>query len=1525
MATHAAPPTRPPRPARRGVLRSLGWLLLALVVLLVLAASAITIWATRDGSLATALRLAGDRLPLAVQDARGAILGRGQIGHLAWDQDGLRVEVEQATLDWRPRELLQRRLHVVQLTAERIAISDQRAPSEPPPPSSGLPDSLALPFGLRIAVDRIEAGEIRWEGPPARTVRDVNARYHFNGEQHVLELQNVRYADDDYQATLQAQATAGAHAPMPLSVRASGAASARPPDAGAPVLAALQASVSGTLADMRAQLRLQAAPATAADAAPLQAPALPDATTRLQAEPNLDWPASGEASPLRLDLTARITPQDALPLQEASGELRALNLHALVPQAPETELAAQFSVTPVAASPAGAGAGWALQARVVNGQPGPWDAQHLPVDRLTATARWQDGVATVDDLLVELAGGRVQANGQWQGASGNDGPNGGLGSWQVTSRIEQINPARLYTGLAEFPIDGTVQAAGQDTSIEFDVALDAAGGAVRPDAGTHADDGRAADAVAAQLRALALQQVRASGRFADGLLALERLHVQTDDATLAGNARVQLADPQHPVVDTAIDLQAPGLKVTLQARELAADQGTGTVQVDLGDAAAALQWARRLPVVADALTGAQASGSAQLNASWQDGWLAPTLQARLTTPQLDITPPSENGSASPIQIRALDTTVQGRLEQAALQLQGRVLQPAHGVDLPLALDAEGGWSHSVLTLSRLQLKAGDASAAGHARLDLSDAFQAEADLQLRAPGLASTIRGTLAPDSGDGTLRLDLSDAAATLRWARTLPGAADALAGAQASGTAQLSADWQGGLDHPRVNATLAVPTLDYRPGADASAITVRDLQARLAGDLAQAALTASGRVVQGDRQVDLRLAADGGRSSSNAAAWRLRISELAAQLQLPELGEGQWQIASQNDVPIGWNPANGGQLDVAAGELTITSPAPRSQSRIIWEPLRWRDGQLNSAGRITELPLAWAQRVAKEQLEDAGISGDIVLGGQWDIQMGQRLKLDARLERISGDLNISASPQSGGEAGTVPAGLRQARAELSSNGSDVSLALTWDSARAGVVDGQFRTRLAAKRGTDGQTRWTWSNQAPLQGHLKATLPEISVWSLLAPPGWRLHGSLGADVQVSGSAAQPQVAGTLSADDLALRSVVDGLQFEDGRLRAHMQGTRVIVDEFILHGAGEDGSGGSIRVTGEAGLLDGKPAAQIRAVIDKLHASVRDDRELIASGNVDAAFRDQTVSAKGMLTVDRARIVLPDESRPSLGGDVFIHGLDKEDHAALEASKAPTPDDAGTAETDAQAGADAGDSPLRANVDIKIDLGEDFQVQGMGIDTRLAGTLALTANGPLAGMPTLNGRVETVGGTFRAYGQFLDITRGRIFFSGDASNPGLDILALRPNYTSDQKVGALIQGTALLPQVRLYSEPTLPDDQVLAWLILGHAAPADGGEAALMQTAALALLGGRDSGGLASSFGLDQLSFGGGSGEGLSGTSVTLGKRLSDRLYTAYEHSLSGTGGVLMIFYELSRRWVLRGQASQSSAVDLIYSLSYD
>ena len=1385
--TATTPPVR-----RRRIWRWLGGLLAALLALLLLALGGLWWWTGSEGSLATALRWAGAQQPLVSDEVTGSVRSGGKVRRLVWDKDGLRVEVHDAELQWTPAALLARTLQIDTLSARRIVVDDQRPKGDEP--AAGPPESFALP--LHIQVKALRAGELQWAGPPPYTLSDVAGRFDYDGGRHLLELDSARIEGGSYRL----RAAATAHAPIRVDVAMAGALAAPVPGAQAPVPLTLQATLRGPLTELQAQADLQAAPAAPSASAPA-VPALPplagfapgptppaSAATPPAAPPPTTPTAGATAGPAtpaaasdipEAHVTARITPWAAQPLPEAHARVRALDVGAIWAEAPRTHLTGRLDVTPL---PDGGAPGWAVDADLANRAAGPWDQRQLPVEQLLADVTWQGGVATVRALKAQVGGGSVESTGRWvsppatqpataptpagsapiTGDGAAAAPASTAGTWQIDTRITGVNPARVHTQLAAFPLDGTAQVTGEGAGIGFDVALQARPTRASPPARRGES---ASEALARDLRALRLRDAMAQGHWADGLLSLSALRVRTDDAQLAGSAQVRP-------------------------------------------------------------------------------------------------------------------------------------------------DAPGG----------------------------------RADLTLSAPGASAVVKGELQPTTGAGTLRASVQDAARLLAWAQKLPGAGDALAGAQARGSATLDGSWRGGWRDPSVQARLHAPSFDWTPpGTAATPLQARGLEATINGRLAQARIAASGRVLQGERQLDLRLTASGGRTTPNASlaasAWRFDLGALRAGVRDPALGEGVWQLASRGAVPLSWSPAQGGQLEVGAGDLTITSPAPTSQAQVAWGPVRWRQGALTTTGRITGLPLQWVERVAGSQLQDAGLTGNIVFNGDWDAALGQQLRVTANLVRASGDVTVLTTDAQTGVQSRVAAGLRDARLTLRSEGNALNLALVWDSERAGTINGQLRTELAAARDDDGNTSWSWPDSAPLQGEVQARLPQIAAWSVLAPPGWRLRGALAADARVAGTRGEPLVSGTVTADDVALRSIVDGVQFEGGRLRARLDGTRLLIDEFTLQGAGEKGSGGRLRATGEAGLVDGRAQARLNATLERLRASIRDDRQVTVSGNVQAALEGRTLSADGRLRVDRALILLPDENRPTLGDDVIVRGPDGKimygkkgpgavarptSAAGQQAAQQQARSDAARAKADAQARAsEAG--PLLANVNVQVDLGEDFRLQGMGIDTRLAGVLTLTAKGPLTEMPSLVGRVRTEGGTFRAYGQQLIIQRGFINFSGQISNPTLDIVALRPNYTSDQRVGVQVMGTALLPRVRLYSEPALPDNQTLAWLLLGRPAPNSGAEAAMLQSAALALLGGREGRGLAANFGLDELSFSGGGDGELSSASVTLGKRLSDRLYAAYEHSLAGTGGTLMIFLELSRRWTLRGQAGENSAVDLIYRLTFD
>ena len=568
----------------------------------------------------------------------------------------------------------------------------------------------------------------------------------------------------------------------------------------------------------------------------------------------------------------------------------------------------------------------------------------------------------------------------------------------------------------------------------------------------------------------------------------------------------------------------------------------------------------------------------------------------------------------------------------------------------------------------------------------------------------------------------------------------------------------------------------------------------------------------------------------------------------------------------------------------------------------MRWGGGELRTSGRLTGLPMGWLELVGGPQLAGSALSGDMVFDAQWDASLGRAVKLNASLARSRGDVTVLTESVQGTST-RVAAGVRDARLTLASQGEQVTLTLRWDSERAGVADGRLVTRLAP----GGAAGWQWPASAPIDGRLRAQLPRIGVWSLLAPPGWRLRGSLAADVKAAGTKGDPQLSGSIAADDLALRSVVDGIELRNGQLRAALQGNRLVVSEFTLHGAGERDTGGTVLAHGEAAWVNGKPQVQATAQLTRLRASIRSDRQLTVSGNVAARLDAAGAEVNGRLKVDQARIVLPDENEPKLGDDVVVRNAPG-GTLAKERPADPTPAPASASAT------------RRLVLAVDLDLGDDFQVRGRGMQTKLRGTLALSGQSITA--PRLAGTITTVGGEYRAYNQQLDVERGVLRFTGRIDNPALDILAIRPNIT--QRVGVLITGNAQAPFIRLYAEPDLPDGEKLAWLVTGRASPSGGAEAALVQEAALALLSSKRSGGrgLAGSLGLDQLSVRRDSSEGAV---VTLGKRFARNFYASYERSLSGALGTLYIFYDVSRRLTVRAQAGERAGVDLIFTFAFD
>lgn len=635
-------------------------------------------------------------------------------------------------------------------------------------------------------------------------------------------------------------------------------------------------------------------------------------------------------------------------------------------------------------------------------------------------------------------------------------------------------------------------------------------------------------------------------------------------------------------------------------------------------------------------------------------------------------------------------------------------------------------------------------------------------------------------------------------------------------------------------------------------------------------------------------------------------------------------WSLSAEPSAK-GWSvQADNARWTLRHGEAT--QPA-----ELHWSELRWGPQGLVSQGGWRGLPLAWADAAHRSwqqlsgagassgaspgPLAQAGLGGDLSLQGQWRLRLGadpQASEALLSIERERGDLRVdlpglnAEQRQAGVDTLALRWTLQQGHSQLKAQ---------WDSRRMGRASAEASTplRLTWPLASD-----TWPADSPLSGRLQADLPDLTLWQSLAPPGWRAQGRLQLSAQLGGSRARPDWSGKVLGQDLGLTSVVNGLRFEQGELQARLQGDRLQVQRLRIHGAGGPEAGGTLSAQGEATWTTEQgqrvPLIQLQAQAERLRVSNRPDQKLSISGQTDALLQGQRLRLRGDIRATEALFVLPDDSGPQLGSDVVVRG-----------------GRVGSAAQTSGSGGNSPAKPLIPDVLVKLDLGDRFEVRGRGLQTRLAGQLQLRSTEQLP-TPRVQGEVRTVGGSYRAYGQDLRIQTGVLRFAGPFDDPTLDILAVRSHTDAGiDSVGVQVRGSAQAPRATLVSEPNLPDSEKLAWLVLGRPATGAGAEAAILQQAALALLlgqGGGPGGDIALRLGLDELNLRGPREQADGSTqaaSLTLGKRLSSKLYLSYEHSLGGTLGTLSMLYDLSRRLSLRAQAGNTQAVDLIFTLRYD
>ncbi|MEP6943192.1 MAG: translocation/assembly module TamB domain-containing protein, partial [Betaproteobacteria bacterium] len=557
------------------------------------------------------------------------------------------------------------------------------------------------------------------------------------------------------------------------------------------------------------------------------------------------------------------------------------------------------------------------------------------------------------------------------------------------------------------------------------------------------------------------------------------------------------------------------------------------------------------------------------------------------------------------------------------------------------------------------------------------------------------------------------------------------------------------------------------------------------------------------------------------------------------------------------------------------------------------WDDGRITSRGSFAAVPLATLARLAGRALP---VRATLTLKGDWSVAATPRLDGTVHVARDDGDVYAT-------DADTVdPArAIGIAALDLSARfaGDGVDARASMRSMRGGNAEATLALAAAP-----GAAPGRISGDAPLTAKVSADVVSLRPFQSWLGTLAALDGRAHVEVAATGTLAHPQLSGTISADDVRVDLGQHGVQLKEGRLRARLAGERLLLDEVSIRaGDGVFNAKGTLAASTGSGVT---PDVTWHA--EHFRVVNRPDLRLVVAGDGTLRVISGKLLLAGNVRIEEGNIVYEATTEGRLADDVVVVG------------QAPRPPSTSLASV--------GDLPLALDLDVDLQP-PGVAFAGEGLDTRLTGRVHLVTSA--SGTLNAKGTISTRFGTYFALGQKLTIDRGALIFDGPVDNPALDVVALRKNLAVE--AGLELTGTVRVPRVRLVSDPPVPDNEKLSWLISGQ--PLDRTSRAditLLASASASLLGKGQkplTQTIANTFGLDDISVRGSSvttATGVaSGQVVAFGKRLSDRLSLVYEQGLTIASNALRIEYTLTRTLTLRAEAGTVGSVGIYYRRSFD
>jgi translocation and assembly module TamB len=750
---------------------------------------------------------------------------------------------------------------------------------------------------------------------------------------------------------------------------------------------------------------------------------------------------------------------------------------------------------------------------------------------------------------------------------------------------------------------------------------------------------------------------------------------------------------------------------------------------------------------------------------------------------------------------------------------------------------------------------------------------ARAGMVWRFDGVRAQLAGTYL--NLDGTLsdRADLKFDIRSPDLSLVLPG----LQG-HVNGNGEIHGDWR----DPAVQATVSAGALQFERVALGMIDARLDFDPQRHGpshvDVHARGLTLGTRTID-----DLRLKLDGEERNHD-----LDLAFVAHDFNVKAHGggafsNGEWRGRLGQMTIVGTESLNlsleqAANFSLATTQIRLDSLCLRGSPAHLCVGGDWTRAQWSLQATAAELPM---------QTLTAGQSGDIDYRGV----IGMTLKLHGGTGPAEGTLDARlAGAQlrhrlAGGKMEVTTLGSGDVM--VTATPAKVTAQLGLDAGAQGSIKGQLE---AMRNGAE-------LRDLPVSGSIALTTGQLDFIPLYVPQVDRAAGKLAANLDVAGTLGAPLLSGSLTLAQGELDLYQINLAMREATLKATLQSNRLDFD-----GAAKFGDGHAA-VRGGLEWRDKAAHGQFTLTGTQLRVADVPEAQIDASPNLTFKVDGPKIYVTGEVIVPRARIVPADLTHAVLASS---------DEVIVGASNPSAP------------------NHYQVTSDITMTLGDDVTVEGMGLKGRLSGSITehVTSDDQVT---HANGEFNVAQGDYTAYGRKLEIERGRLIFTGGPiGDPGLDVRAVK--HFDDPTAGATlaginVRGTLRQPQLSFFSEPSLPQQQVVSLLLAG-------GGLVGAQTAGVAgtnaqrgATNGELLGQGAAILGQQLGSHVGITDVGMESniyneTSLVLGRYLSPKLYVSYGLGLTQTLNVVKLRYTLGDHWTIRTEAGQVGGADLVYTL---